>query len=96
MSSRKSSVRVTIVGEEYTIRSDEPPEHTRAVAKYVDDTIRGLMNAGAVVESQKAAILACMQITDQLFKAREGREEMAERMHALSGEVRRMLPPNKR
>ena len=45
--SRKSSVKVTIVGEEYTIRSDEPAEHTRAVAKYVDEMIRGVMNAGA-------------------------------------------------
>lgn len=67
--SRKSSVKVTIVGEEYTIRSDEPAEHTRAVAKYVDETIRGVMNAGATVESHKAAILAALQITDELFKS---------------------------
>ena len=52
--SRKSSVKVTIVGEEYTIRSDEAAEHTRAVAKYVDEAIRGVMNAGATVESHKA------------------------------------------
>ena len=94
--SRKSSVKVTIVGEEYTIRSDEPAEHTRAVAKYVDETIRGVMNAGATVESHKAAILAALQITDELFKSQDGREQLAERMLALSVELRRLLPPGKR
>jgi cell division protein ZapA len=94
--SRKSSVKVTIVGEEYTIRSDEPAEHTRAVAKYVDETIRGVMNAGATVESHKAAILAALQITDELFKSRDGREELGERMRGISSYLRRLLPPGKR
>lgn len=94
--SKKSSVRVSILGEEYTIRSDEPPEHTRAVAQYVDETIRALMNAGAVVESNKAAILAALQITDELFKARESRLEVSERVEAISASIRRMLPPTKR
>ncbi|HEV7704430.1 MAG TPA: cell division protein ZapA [Gemmatimonadaceae bacterium] len=94
--SRKSSVKVTIVGEEYTIRSDEPAEHTRAVAKYVDETIRGVMNAGATVESHKAAILAALQITDELFKSRDGRDELGERMRGISSELRRLLPPSKR
>jgi cell division protein ZapA len=93
---KKSSVKVTIVGEEYTIRSDESPEHTRAVAKYVDEIIRSLMNSGAVVESHKAAILAALQITDELFKARQSRAALAAAMHGLSADIRRMLPPSKR
>jgi len=96
MSARKSSVKVTILGEEYTIRSEEPPEHTTEVAAYVDDTIRGLMNAGVVVESHKAAILAALQITSELFRARQSPAEMAERMQAITEDVRRMLPPAKR
>jgi cell division protein ZapA len=96
MTTRKSSVKVTIVGEEYTIRSDESPEHTREVARYVDETIRNLMNAGAVVESHKAAILAALQITSEYFEARRAPEEMAERLRGMSANVRRMLPPAKR
>jgi cell division protein ZapA len=96
MSSKKSSVKVTIVGEEYTIRSDESPEHTRAVAKYLDDTIRNLMNAGVVVESHKAAILAALQITSELFKARQAPEEMAARLRGITADVQRLLPPTKR
>jgi len=89
-------VKVTIVGQELTIRSDATPEHTRDVAAYVDKTIRTIMNSGAVVESGRAAILAALQITDELFRARTVQRELDESMDALSSEVRRWLPPAKR
>lgn len=94
--SAKRSVRVTIVGEEYPIRSERSPEFTRAVADYVDRTIRGVLDSGTVVEPQKAAILAAMKITDELFRMREESAELASSIETLSGDVRRMLPPAKR
>jgi cell division protein ZapA len=96
MSEKRSSVKVSIVGQELTIRSDATPEHTREVAAYVDRTIRGIMQSGAVVESSKAAILAALQITDELFRVRSSQQALDESMQALSSEVRRWLPPAKR
>lgn len=96
MSSIKHSTRVTICGEDYTIRSDSSPEHTRKVAAYVDAKIREVLESASVVESHKAAILAALQITDELFSARKGEEVVAEKMKTLSGELRRWLPPTKR
>ncbi|HUF28404.1 MAG TPA: cell division protein ZapA [Gemmatimonadaceae bacterium] len=96
MSEKRTVVRVQIVGEEYSIRSDETPEHTRAVAEYVDQAIRRVMNSGSVVEMQRAAILAMLQITDELFKAREASAELTTGMRSLGNEVRRWLPPAKR
>ena len=93
---RKSSVRVTIVGEEYAIRSDAPPEHTRRVAEYVDRAIRHVQSNGALIETHKAAILAALQITDELFREREASEVLAEDVRTLTAEVRRWLPPAKR
>jgi len=92
----KHSTRVTICGEDYTIRSDSPPEHTRAVAAYVDAKIREVLESASVVESHKAAILAALQITDELFEARQAQRESADAMGTLSGELRRWLPPGKR
>jgi len=89
MNEKRSSVKVSIVGQELTIRSDATPEHTREVAAYVDRTIRGIMNSGAVVESSRAAILAALQITDELFRARATQQELNESMDALSSEVHR-------
>ncbi|MFL5508491.1 MAG: cell division protein ZapA, partial [Gemmatimonadaceae bacterium] len=66
MTSKKNVVRVTILGDEYSIRSDQSPERTRAVAEHVDSVIRDTMRAGNIVETQKAAILAALSITDEL------------------------------
>lgn len=92
----KRSVRVHIVGEEYAIRTERSPEVTRAVAEYVDRTIRGILGGGSVIETQKAAILAAMKITDELFQAREHGAELSASITSLSADVRRLLPPAKR
>ena len=96
MSPPKHSTRVTICGDEYTIRTDATPEHTRAVAAHVDKAIRDVMGNASVVESHKAAILAALSITDDLFRERSGRQTLADSMESLSGELRRWLPPGKR
>ncbi len=96
MSERRSTVRVTIVGDEYAIRSPSGPEHTRAVAGYVDAAIRKIVASGTVVESHKAAILAAMQIAGELFEERQASAALAAGIDALSSDVRRLLPPAKR
>lgn len=95
MSARKNSVRVTILGEEYSLRTDASPEHVRTLASHVDELIRRLMHGG-VVETHKAAVLSALQLTDDLFRARAALAEATLGVRQLSGEVRRMLPPDKR
>ena len=90
------STRVRIVGEEYTIRSDVPPERTKAIAEHVDAAIRKVLENPAITDPGKAAILAAMSITAELFAEREKADEVAGRMRSLSGELRRWLPPAKR
>ena len=93
---RKNVVKVSIVGEEYTLRSDASPEHTQAVAAYVDQAIRKIVSGSNMVETHKAAILAALQITDELFKAREQADELTASARRLTADVRRWLPPTKR
>ena len=94
--SKKHSVRVTILNEEYQIRSDASPEHTRAVALYLDQAIREVLQSGTVVESGRASILAALRITGEMFELRDAAEELESGMQGLSAEVRRLLPPAKR
>jgi cell division protein ZapA len=96
MTERRHAVRVVIAGEEYSIRSGETAEHTRAVAQHVDQAIKRVLNGGTVVETHKAAILVALQMTSELFRAREAREGLDEQLRALGAEVRRWLPPAKR
>ncbi len=93
---KKTAVKVTICDEEYTVRSDLDPDYTRQVAAYVDGAIRRVLQAGPLVESHKAAILACLAITDELFDSRKQQQEMARRLRAMSAELARLLPPTKR
>ncbi|HJU74584.1 MAG TPA: cell division protein ZapA [Gemmatimonadaceae bacterium] len=96
MSEKRHVVKVTIMGEEYTLRTDEEPEHAVAVAAYLDSAIQRIANSGTVVEANRAAILAALQITDELFKLRENVQQSDDALRALSGEIRRLLPPAKR
>lgn len=96
MSGRKHSVKVEILGESYAIRTEAPPEHTRAVAQHLDRSIRQILSGGSVIEANRAAILAALQITSELFESRESTASMTSAMQELSADVRRMLPPTKR
>ena len=96
MSTKKTSIRVEILGEPYAIRSEAAPEHTRAVAEHLDRSIRQILAGGAVIETNRAAILAALQITSELFLEREANQSITAAMLDLSADVRRMLPPAKR
>ncbi|AHG90979.1 protein of unknown function DUF710 [Gemmatirosa kalamazoonensis] len=93
---RRNSVRVSILGDDYMIRTEASAAHTREVAAHVDGIIRRVLATGSVVETHKAAILAALQITDELFRARADAERMTQSMQELSAEVKRWLPPVKR
>ena len=96
MSDKRNVAKVNIVGEEYTIRSDVSPEHTKAVAAYLDREIRKVLGGNALIETHKAAILAAMSITDELFRERTTSRIVEDELRGLGNEVRRWLPPNKR
>jgi cell division protein ZapA (FtsZ GTPase activity inhibitor) len=66
----RHTVAVEIAGEKHVLRSDVPPEYTRAVAAHVDATIRALPGF-QTLEPFRAATLAALSITDELFRARE-------------------------
>jgi cell division protein ZapA len=96
MNTRKHSVKVEILGESYAIRTEAPLEHTKAVAAHLDRAIRQILSGGSVIETNRAAILAALQITSELFEARDASAAVTASLEALSADVRRLLPPAKR
>jgi cell division protein ZapA len=96
VSTAKNAVRVTIGGEELTVRSELPPEYTREVAAYLDAALKRVRDSLPSVDVQKAAILAALAITDELFQARRSDREIATRMNVLADDLARLLPPAKR
>ena len=96
MSTTKNAVRVFIGCEEFTVRSELSPEYTREVAAYLDVALKRVRDSLPMVESHKAAILAALSITDELFQARRGDREVADRLSAMADDLARLLPPAKR
>jgi cell division protein ZapA len=96
MTNKKSLVKVTIGGDEYSLKSDRSPEYTRAVAEHLDRALKDVLAAGAMVETHKAAILAALSITDELFQERASAQDMARRLTDLASDLCRVLPPAKR
>ena len=92
MSTKRNAVKVMIGGEEYTVRSDLSPEYTREVAGYVDQALKKVLSQGGLVETHKAAILAALDITNELFQAKKGEREVAARITALADDFAKMLP----
>lgn len=96
MTTKKHAVKVMIGGEEFTVRSDLSPEYTREVAGYVDQALKKVLAQGGLVETHKAAILAALDITNELFQAKRGEREVAARLAALADDFAKMLPPGRR
>jgi cell division protein ZapA len=92
----RAVVKVRILGEEYTLRTEASPEHTRAVAEHVDRTIRAILSGSSTMETQKAAILAALQVTDELFREHVAMESLTNDMKQLAADIRPLLPPAKR
>jgi cell division protein ZapA (FtsZ GTPase activity inhibitor) len=87
---QRHTVAVEIAGERHVLRSDVPPERTRAVAAHVDETIRSLPSF-PTLEPYRAAILASLSITDELFRAREEIERLKAEMEARTAEIAEIL-----
>ncbi|HET6798131.1 MAG TPA: cell division protein ZapA [Gemmatimonadales bacterium] len=96
MTTTKNAVRVIIGGEEYTVRSELSPEYTREVAAYLDAALKRVRDSLPMVETHKAAILAALSITDELFQARQGDRDVADRLSSMANDLARLLPPAKR
>lgn len=76
MSADRSSVSVRIGGEEHHIRSSADPEHTLRCAQLVDECIQNVRAHGALVDTQRATILAALSMADELLRLREQMSEL--------------------
>ncbi len=96
MIQERHSVRITLGGTEFTVSSEHPPDYTREVAAHFDAVLARIRSAAPSADAHKAALLAGLAITDELFQARAGDGDHALRLAALSDRLARLLPPAKR
>lgn len=69
--SRLNRVRVTIAGDEYTLRTDEPAKHVEKLAARIDRELADLAERFPGVPRERLAVLLALRLAGQLERARE-------------------------
>ena len=71
----RNVVQVQIFGHSYTIKGEADQDYILRVASYVDRKMREITEKLPVASLSKVAILASLNIADELFKERAQRDQ---------------------
>jgi cell division protein ZapA (FtsZ GTPase activity inhibitor) len=92
----RARVDVTLLGQPLVIRTEASPEYVKTLAAFIEERVATLRKSG-VRDTMMALTLAALDITDELFRARQDRvrddatlRTRIEGMTSLLGDV---LPP---
>ena len=89
------SVKVTIYGTDYPVRGEADSDYIHEVAEYVDGKMKEVADTLSVKSTTKVAILAALNITDELFRLRGSSDteigDIEERLTLLADRVREGL-----
>ena len=88
---KKIAIPIKIFNQELRIRTEEPPEYVREVARYLDAKIFEVVNNASTASPTKAVILAALNITDELFRDREKLKNIQEVLCERSQLIERKL-----
>lgn len=92
----KQKVTVRVAGKEYTLVSSDPQEHMSRVAAYVDRKLSEMMYATRMPLSN-TAVLAALNIADELMKAHDENSRLRRELNALrNGEEQTGLDGSRR
>jgi cell division protein ZapA len=94
-----SNVRVDIYDQTYHLRGSDP-EYIAQLAEYVDTKMRLIAQQAATVDSLRVAVLAALNIADELHMLRRKYESIAtdynERAGQLAGALDEVLADGRR
>lgn len=90
-----TATEVEIFGAVYQVRAGKDPEYLQELADLVDQKMREISQQVSTVDSAKIAILAALNIADELFQCRQlqagERVKIEERVTGLVGELSKAL-----
>jgi cell division protein ZapA len=69
-------VKIDIYDQSYNVNADQKAEYVTELAAYVDLKMREVAEATRTVDSLKVAVLAALNIADELFTMRERQQQI--------------------
>lgn len=88
--SEKQALNIEILGRSYQVRAEADPEYAQELARYVEGQMRGIAEK-ATADSLKVAILAALNIANDLFQARKAQEEHERRISERADALLRLV-----
>ena len=85
------SHKVVIYNQAYNLRSDHDAQYIQDLAEYVDARMNEIARATMTVDSLRVAILAALQVADELFQARKDKEKTEEEIAERSAKYAELL-----
>ncbi len=84
-------IRVNIFGTEYTLISDNDENDVQEIAQYIDQKMREIDRNQSIKSTIKVAILAALNITDELFQERLYRQKLLDQLDEEAKRLNREL-----
>jgi len=66
-----STIKVEIFDQSYHLRGGLDDDYVERLARYVDEKMRSVAASARTVDTVRTAVLASLNITDELFSARQ-------------------------
>jgi cell division protein ZapA len=84
-------IPVEIRGQRYPIRSSLDPEYVSRLALYVEEKMRAAADSTPTGDPLRLAVLAALNIADELFRCRDTTRERDGELAERAGELERIL-----
>ena len=91
MSEPDRVISVDIQGQRYPIRSGLEPDYVIRLAAYVDDKMRAAADSTPTGDTLRLAVLAALNIADELFRCRDANRARDGELADRAGELERLL-----
>ena len=86
-----NQLRVNIFGAEYVLKAAENQDEIKEIAEYVDLKMKEIDRSQAIGSNLKIAILAALNIAEELFQNQRYRERLLEQVNHDSQKLNRSL-----
>jgi cell division protein ZapA len=86
-----NKISVNIFGSEYALKTDQSREYIIEIANYIDQKMKEIDKTQTINSKFKIAILAALNITDELFQEKQYRNRLFNQLNEESKQLNRSL-----
>jgi cell division protein ZapA len=87
----KRSVTVEVAGQKLTLRTEAGEDYLHELARFVNDKIAEVKTSTRTFSTHALAILAALNIADELFQAQKGQAELRRRVREKAQRIGELL-----